>query len=186
IDKDKIIVLGSVAGGGDPCAVLAALDKRVVAAAPFNFGGPQPETKFPLPENADEAFNFMGGGSWESTRNLRLSGKDGFLPWVIVGSMAPRGLIYGHEFAWDRTRDPVWARLEKSYGFYKAPQHLASVHGRGSVTGKPPESTHCNNIGPEHRQQMYPTLKDWFGIPQPAAEYQKRLSSEDLACWTND
>ncbi|MBM3877700.1 MAG: hypothetical protein FJ386_13460 [Verrucomicrobia bacterium] len=24
----------------------------------------------------------MGCGSWESTRNLRLSGRDGFLPWV--------------------------------------------------------------------------------------------------------
>ena len=37
IDKEKIIVLGSVAGGGDPAAVVAALDSRVTAAAVFNF-----------------------------------------------------------------------------------------------------------------------------------------------------
>src|SRR5262245_55224470 len=78
IDKKNIMVFGSVAGGGDPCAVFAALEPRVTAAAPFNFGGPQPETKFPLPEDAELAFNYIGGGSWESTRNLKLSGRDGF------------------------------------------------------------------------------------------------------------
>ena len=31
-------------------------------------------------------FNYAGGGSWESTRNLRRSARDGFLPWVIVGA----------------------------------------------------------------------------------------------------
>jgi hypothetical protein len=182
IDKEKIIVLGSVAGGGDPCAVLAALDKRVTAAAPFNFGGPQPETKFPLPENADEAFNFMGGGSWESTRNLRLSGRDGFLPWVIVGALAPNRLIYAHEFAWDETRDPVWKRFQKIYGFYEKPGHLAEVHGRGAVTGKPPEATHCNNIGAEHRKGMHTAFAKWFDID--AKEYAKRVPSEELQCLT--
>src|SRR4051794_8370245 len=107
INPKAIIVLGSVAGGGDPAAVTAALDPRIAAVAPFNFGGPQPETKFPLPGNAEASFNYLGGASWESTRNLRLSGQGGFLPWAIVGSVAPRGLIYGHEFAWDRDRDPV-------------------------------------------------------------------------------
>src|SRR5690242_7156979 len=48
VDKGKIILLGSVAGGGDPAAVTAALDTRIAAVAPFNFGGPQPETTFPL------------------------------------------------------------------------------------------------------------------------------------------
>ncbi len=91
IDPKAIILLGSVAGGGDPAAVTAALDERVAAVAPFNFGGPQPETKFPLPADAEVRFNYLGGGSWESTRGLRHSGKDGFLPWVIIGAVAPRG-----------------------------------------------------------------------------------------------
>ena len=182
IDKDKIVVLGSVAGGGDPCAVLAALDGRVAVAAPFNFGGPQPETKFPLPKNADKAFNFMGGSSWESTRNLRLSGQGGFLPWVIVASQAPRGLIYAHEFAWDEARDPVWKGLQKIYGFYDKGDYLAELHGRGAVTGKPPDATHCNNIGLEHRKGIHPPLAKWLGFD--GQEYSKRIPSADLQCMT--
>src|SRR5262249_45341489 len=92
IYKDKIILLGAVAGGGDPAAVTAALDRRIAAVAPFNFGGPQPETTYPLPDDAEASFNYAGGGSWESTRNLWRSARDGFLPWLIVGSAAPRGL----------------------------------------------------------------------------------------------
>lgn len=186
LDKTKIMVFGSVAGGGDPCAVFAAIDRRVTAAAPFNFGGPQPETKFPLPDDAELAFNYMGGGSWESTRNLKLSARYGFLPWVIVGSLAPRGLIYSHEFAWDEKRDPVWARYQKIWGeFYNASDKLASAKGSGSVTGKAPESTHCNNIGAIHRKPMYPTLQKWFGLPIPE-ENKKRFDSSELQCWTEE
>ncbi len=184
VDGKRIILLGAVAGGGDPAAVTAALDRRIAAVVPFNFGGPQPETTFPLPKDAEDAFNYAGGGSWESTRNLRLSARDGFMPWVIVGAVAPRGLIYAHEFAWDRERDPVWKRLEKIYDWYGARDRLASVKGRGSVTGKPPESTHCNNIGSVHRRQIYPVLKRWFGIPEPDREYTKRRSAEELLCLT--
>ncbi len=186
IDPKRIILLGSVAGGGDPAAVTAVLDKRIAAVVPFNFGGPQPETTFPLPDDAEAAFNYMGGGSWESTRNLRLSGRDGFLPWVIVGSVAPRGLIYAHEFAWDKDRDPVWKRLANIYDFYGAGDCLAFAHGRGRLSGKPPESTHCNNIGAAHRKPIYPALKRWFDIPIPEKEYQKRLPAEDLVCLTEE
>ena len=131
IDKKRIILLGAVAGGGDPAAVTAALDSRITAVVPFNFGGPQPETRYPLPADAETSFNYAGSGHWESTRNLRLSARDGFLPWVIVGSVAPRGLVYGHEFSWDREHDPVWARLQKVYGFYDATDRLTFAHGRG-------------------------------------------------------
>src|SRR5438105_2172941 len=182
IDKDRIILLGAVAGGGDPAAVAAALDERIAAVVPFNFGGPQPETAYPLPADAEESFNYAGGGSWESTRNLRLSARDGFLPWVIVGAVAPRRLIYAHEFSWDRERDPVWRRLERVYRFYDAPDRLAAVHGRGLLSGKPPEATHCNNIGPEHLQGIDPAFQSWFGIPAPARAEQRRRPAEELAC----
>lgn len=120
IDKERIILLGAVAGGGDPAGVAAALDPRFKAVVPFNFGGPQPESIYPLPEDAESRFNYAGGGSWESTRNIRLSARDGFLPWVIVGSVAPRSLVHAHEFAWDQERDPVWIRYQKIFGFYDA------------------------------------------------------------------
>src|SRR5713226_944154 len=112
VDPEKMILIGAVAGGGDPAAVAAALDARVQCVIPFNFGGPQPETSYPLPDDAEESFDYLGRGSWESTRNLRLSGREGFLPWVIVAAVAPRRLVYAHEFSWDRERDPVWQRLQ--------------------------------------------------------------------------
>ena len=182
IDRDKVILLGSVAGGGDPAAVVGALDKRFTCVVPFNFGGPQPETRYPLPADAEATFNYHGSGSWESTRNLRLSGRDGFLPWVIVGSIAPRRLIYAHEFSWDREHDPVWRRLEQIYLWEKAPQHLAFTTGHGLLSGRPPEASHCNNIGRTHRQRIHTALEHWFGIR--AAEYSMPLSAEELRCWT--
>jgi cephalosporin-C deacetylase-like acetyl esterase len=181
IDKGRLILLGSVAGGGDPAAVAAALDPRIACVVPFNFGGPQPETTYPLPNDSDTVFNYAGSGSWETTRNLRLSAQGGFLPWVIVGSVAPRKLIYGHEFAWDRERDPVWKRFERIFGFYDAVGSLAASNGRGSVKGQPPESTHCNNIGPVQRQGIYPALKKWFDIPEPEKESQERRPASELA-----
>lgn len=184
IDKERIILLGAVAGGGDPAAVTAALDPRITMAVPFNFGGPQPETTYPLPEDAEAWFNYAGSGSWESTRNLSLSARDGFLPWVIVGSIAPRRLVYGHEFAWDRERDPVWKRLGAIYDFYGARDRLSAAMGRGGLSGKPPEATHCNNIGPEHRKGIYAALERGFGMAPPAKEFQERRSAAELACLT--
>jgi cephalosporin-C deacetylase-like acetyl esterase len=184
IDRERIVLLGAVAGGGDPAAVTAAIDRRIAAAVPFNFGGAQPETVYPLPADAERSFNYAGSGSWESTRNLRLSARDGFLPWVIVGSIAPRRLIYAHEFSWDREHDPVWARLQRTYGWYNVPDHLASVHGGGKVTGRPPEATHCNNIGPQHRQGIYTAFQQWFKIEPPRKEPNERHSVEELTCLT--
>jgi cephalosporin-C deacetylase-like acetyl esterase len=183
VDKERVILMGAVAGGGDPAAVTAATDPRITCVIPFNFGGPQPETQYPLPDDAEETFNYMGYGYWESTRNLRLSGQDGFLPWVIVASVAPRHLIYAHEFSWDKERDPVWKRLQKVFALYDASDNLAFAHGAGVLTGRPPEATHCNNVGAVHRKMIYPDLERWFGIPVPE-EYQKRFPEEELMCLT--
>jgi dienelactone hydrolase len=183
-DKGKIALLGSVAGGGDPAGVTAALDPRITAVVPFNFGGPQPESKYPLPGDAEFSFNYAGSGSWESTRNLALSARDGFLPWVIVGSVAPRHLIHAHEFAWDRERDPVWKRYQSIWGFYGAGDKLDAAHGRGGLSGQPPEATHCNNIGAEHRKMIHPAFERWFGIR--ATEAQDRRAAAELACLAPD
>jgi cephalosporin-C deacetylase-like acetyl esterase len=187
IDRDRIILLGAVAGGGDPAGVAAALDPRIACVVPFNFGGPEPETVFPLPDDAETSFNYAGSGSWESTRNLRLSARDGFLPWVIVGSVAPRRLVHAHEFAWDEPRDPVWKRYRTIFSFYGEPDRLAAVQGRGSVRGQPPDSSHCNNIGAEHRRAgIYAAFERWFRVPPPMEEPAERRPAEELRCLTGD
>ena len=43
VDPAKIILLGAVAGGGDPAAVAAAVDDRITAVAPFCYGEATPE-----------------------------------------------------------------------------------------------------------------------------------------------
>ncbi len=183
IDRDRIILMGAVAGGGDPAGVTAALDTRVACVVPFNFGGWQPEST--ALENPDRDFAWFGDGYWESTRGLRSGARDGFAHFDIVGSVAPRKVIYGHEFAWDAKTDPAWPRLQRIFSFYKAEDSLRVAHGSGSVKGKPPESSHCDHIGATHRKMIYPALKEWFGMPIPE-EYSKRRPSADLLCWTDD
>lgn len=184
-DPERIILLGAVAGGGDPAAVAGALDERIAVVCPFNFGGPQPESRYPLPEDAEQSFGYAGSGSWESTRNLAGSASRGFLPWVIVGSVAPRKLIYGHEFSWDRERDPVWKRLNTIYQWTESPESLAFAHGTGLLRGQPPEASHCNNIGAVHRKHIHAALKQWFGIKvEPGQEYRKTFSADQLRCLT--
>jgi dienelactone hydrolase len=186
IDPRRIVLMGSVAGGGDPAAVAAALDDRIAAAVPFNFGGPQPESPYPLPADAENVFAYAGSGDWETTRNLSLSCRDGFLPWVIVGSIAPRKLVYAHEFSWDREHDPVWKRLQHIYAdFYGAPRALDYTTGFGLLQGRPPQASHCNNVGPPHRERIHAALQRWFGVQcGPSQEYQKRLPPEELQCMT--
>ena len=179
--------MGSVAGGGDPAAVVAALDERVSTAVPFNFGGPQPESPYPLPSDAEDSFNYAGSGDWESTRNLRLSCRDGFLPWVIVGGIAPRRLVYAHEFNWDQEQDPVWKRLRRIYSdFYGVPDLLDYTQGFGVLREQPPQASHCNNIGVPHRRRLHQALQRWFGISGgPQEEYSSRRPAEDLLCMTD-
>lgn len=181
VDAKRVIAVSEPAGGGDVAAVTAALDSRITAVMVNNFGGPQPETPYPLPRDAETSFEFAGGGSWESTRNLRLSARDGFLPWVIVASLAPRRLIYYHEFYWDREQDPVWKRLQKVWGWYDAADNLIGMAGRGFVVGSEPQNTHWL---PESREMLYPVFKKWFDIPSPGKEYSKRRPIDDLLCIT--
>jgi cephalosporin-C deacetylase-like acetyl esterase len=185
IDPQRIILLGSVAGGGDPAAVVAALDERIAAVAPFNFGGPSPRPQYPFPPDMEPVWNYAGGGSWESTRNLRNSAADGFLPWVLVAAAAPRRLVYAHEFGWYREGDPVWKRLQAVYGFHDAADRLAFTFGKGDVSKRPPEGTHCTHIGALHRRMMHEAFRRWFRIEvTPEQEYSNRLPPDKLRCLT--
>ncbi|MFO0866347.1 MAG: acetylxylan esterase [Gemmataceae bacterium] len=181
VDPNRIVAISDPAGGGDVAAVLAALDDRLAGAMVQNFGGPEPEDAYPLPRDAERSFNFAGFGSWEPTRNLRNSARDGFLPWSIVASIAPRKLIYYHEFYWDAASDPVWKRLKQTYGYFGKADALVGIGGRGFVVGTPPENTHWL---PENRALLYPTLERWFGVPNPDKELSDRLPEASLNCWT--
>ncbi|MGE3804970.1 MAG: hypothetical protein AB7K24_09890, partial [Gemmataceae bacterium] len=181
-DPEKIALLGAVAGGGDPAGITAALDKRITCCVPFNFGGPQPETAYPLPEDTEKTFNYLGFTYWDSTRGLRLGGRDGFGHWLITSSIAPRKLLHSHEFSWDK-RDPVYKRYEKIYGdFYKVPDNLGVAHGKGILKLRPPEASHCTNIGSFHRKMIHPAFERWFGIK--AEEYSANRSRAELTCMT--
>ncbi len=64
IDRERIILMGAVAGGGDPAGVTAALDQRIACVVPFNFGGWQPESG--ALENPDRDFAWFGDGYWKA------------------------------------------------------------------------------------------------------------------------
>jgi dienelactone hydrolase len=183
IDAKRIIILGAVAGGGDPAGVTAALDPRITCCVPFNFGGPQPETKYPLPDDAETSFNYLLFTYWDSTRGLRRGAADDFPHWVITASVAPRHLIHGHEFLWDGPRDPVWQRYQKVWGeFYGVKDNVGVAHGKGLLKLRPPEASHCNNIGEFHRRMIHPLFEKWFGIK--ATEYRAPRPGAELVCLT--
>jgi cephalosporin-C deacetylase-like acetyl esterase len=164
VNPDQIILLGAVAAGGEPAAVTAALDKRVAAVVPFNFGVAEPEW-----------------GEWESTRCLRRSLIDQFFPWIISASIAPRYMVYANEMGWEHYKDnPAWAYDQKVFALYGVAGNLDEAHGFGDFPG-PGE---CSNIGPGQRQTLYPALKRWFGIPIPATEPNDRRPEAELASLT--
>lgn len=185
VDAKRIAILGAVAGGGDPAGVTAALDPRITCCAPFNFGGPQPETKYPLPDDAETSFNYLLFTYWDSTRGLRLGASGDFPHWVITASIAPRHLIHGHEFAWDGQRDPVWKRYQKVWGdFYQAGERIGVAHGKGILKLRPPEASHCNHIGEFHRRMIHPLFDKWWGVK--AQEYSMPRKGDELICFTEE
>ena len=183
IDRRRIIMLGAVAGGGDPAAVAAALDPRIAAVIPFNFGEAGPEehyTEGPRGYPFDTAW--PGWGEWETTRCLPRSIADQFFPWFLCASVAPRPFLYSFEIGWpvDVEHEPAWARYKKVFELYGARDHLDDVHGFGPFPG-PGE---CTNVGVFLRKRIYPILTRWLGVPTPAAEYHNPRPDSELMCLT--
>jgi cephalosporin-C deacetylase-like acetyl esterase len=176
VDPARIVLLGAVAAGGDPAAVTAALDPRIAAVAPFNFGEASPEARNSGERRWPEGLADPGSGSWESSRNLRRSIADRFFPWVICASVAPRRLVYSYELGWDVRDAPAWPRYRKVFGLYGALDNLDEAHGFGGFPG-PGE---CANIGPTQRHSLDPKLKRWFGIPVPPADSGDRRPEAEL------
>ena len=183
IDPKRITMIGAVAGGGDPAAVTAALDSRVAAVVPFNFGEAGPEQHYTMgPRPYDAATADPGWGSWETTRNLWRSASGQFFPWFICASVAPRAFLYTIEIDWPKTveEEPAWARYKKAFELMGARDRLDSAHGIGVFPG-PGEFA---NVGAEMRKSIYPALKRWLDIPAPAEEYRSLRAESELAAFT--
>jgi len=183
IDSKRIVMLGAVAGGGDPAAVTAALDPRIAAVIPFNFGEASPEDHYTTgPREYDSDTASPGWGEWETTRSLPLSAAGQFFPWLLCVAPAPRPFLYSFEVGWPGSveDEPVWHRYQKVYELYDARDHLDQVHGFGPFPG-PGE---CTNVGTFLRKQIYPILHRWLEVPVPADEYHDPLPDAALASLT--
>ena len=194
IDRRRIIFVSEPAGGGDVAAVTMALDGRSAGGVITCFGGPQPESPYPLPKHAEQNFEYAGSGSWESTRNLRLAARDGFAHWLIVAAPAPRRLIYNHEFYWDRENDPVWPPAAKGPRVLspghprvreaKCGRHVDRLGGlglcRGFGTRKTP--TGCRSIA----NCCIPHSSAGLASPTRKRSISQRRPEADLLCVTPD
>jgi len=183
IDSNRIILMGSVAGGGDLAALTAILDPRIAAAIPFNFGDAGPEQHYTMvPRSCDFEGADPGWGSWETTRNLPNSVSEQFFPWFLCAAVAPRSFIYSFEVSWPKTVEGecAWHRYKKVFNFYGARNNLAEVHGFGSFPGL----GECYNVGTYLRKRIYPILNRWFQIPIPETEYHNVRSESELMCLT--
>lgn len=165
VNQKEIILMGAVAGGGDPAAETAALDSRVAAVVPFNFGEAMPETSRFIPYKNLWPLDLAepNPGDWDTSRVVRRSVVDEFLQWFLCASVAPRRFVYSYELGWNVEDLPAWSRYQKVFSLSNAPGNLADAHGFGPYPG-PGEAW---NIGPAQRRSLYPTLERWFGIPVP-------------------
>jgi hypothetical protein len=80
----------------------------------------------------------------------------------------------------------VWKRYQKIWGdLYHAADNLGFAHGKGLLRLRPPEASHCNNIGAFHRKMIHPLLERWFGIKVTEKdEYSAPRKSAELICLT--
>src|SRR4030095_5248324 len=148
----------------------------------FNFGEASPENTRSIPEKNRWPLELAdpGWGGWESTRSLRRSLVDQFLPWVTCTSVAPRRFFYSFEMGWKVEEMPAWARYKKIYGLYGAGDSLSEAHGFGPFPG-PGE---CTNIGPAQRKLLHPAFERWLKLPPPAREPDDRRPEADLNATT--
>ena len=167
IDPEKIVVLGSVAGGAEPAAVAAALDPRISAVVPFNYDQGHVRVHGDSP----------GQIAWQ------------FSPWLVAASVAPRRLIRAFEFSWEGAEKAdypdLWVdglkRSQKVWSFYGEPDNLATSEAYGLIRLSMERVSHCFSIGPQQRVELYPTLKRWFGIPLPSQEDLAILPDSQLS-----
>jgi cephalosporin-C deacetylase-like acetyl esterase len=167
IDRNRIILMGAVAGGAEPAAVAAALDPRIGALVAYNYDHGRVRL------DAD----FRG----ELPDQINMS--------LVVNSIAPRRYVHAFEFGWEGAAEPdfpefwvsSWERSRKIWDLYGAGANLASAQGYGIIRLSMERVSHAWSIGPQHRVDLYPLLKRWFDIPFPSAADQGILPDSELS-----
>lgn len=167
IDSGKIVLLGSVAGGGEPAGVAAALDPRITAVVPYNY---------------DQGHVRVHGDS-----PGQIAGQ--FSPWLAAASVAPRRFVRAFEFGWEGAEEPdypnLWfdgyERSRKVWGFYNALDNLATAQAYGLIRLSMERVSHCFSIGPRQRDELYPIFERWFGIPKPTGKDLEILQDSGLS-----
>jgi dienelactone hydrolase len=154
VDRRRIILIGSVAGGGEIAGVAAALDPRITAVVPFNY---------------DQGHVRVHGDSPGQIAKQ-------FSPWVVAASVAPRKFVRAFEFGWEGAEEPdyplLWVdgmeRSRRVWGFYNAVDNLASSQAYGLIRLSMERVSHCFSIGPQQRKDLHPIFNRWFGMPYPS------------------
>jgi dienelactone hydrolase len=167
IDRNRIILLGSVAGGGEIAGVAAALDPRIAAVAPYNY---------------DQGHVRVHGDS-----PGQIAGQ--FSPWLVSASVAPRKFIRAFEFGWEGAEEPdypnLWVdgmrRSRKVWGLYDALDNLGSSHAYGLIRLSMERVSHCFSIGPQQREGLYPLFERWFQMARPSPKDLTILPDSDLS-----
>ena len=166
IDRDRIVLIGAVAGGGEPAALAAVLDPRISAVIPYNY---------------DQGHVRLDADYFGEIAN-------GLSPWFITASLAPRRYVRAFEFGWEGAEEPDypelwvsgWERSQKIWGLYGAERNLAAIQAFGLIRLSVERIQHCFNIGPAQRKEMYPLLERWFQVPSAAAEDAGILPDSEL------
>ena len=166
IDPKRIILIGAVAGGGEPAALAAALDPRIAAVIPYNYD--QGHVRL----DAD----YFG----EIPKQIS--------PWFVTASLAPRKYVRAFEFSWEGAEEPDypeqwvsgWERSQKVWDLYGARDNLAGIQAFGLIRLSMERIQHCFSVGPAQRKEMFPLLEKWFQIPSAAREDAQTLPDSEL------
>ncbi|MBL7735737.1 MAG: acetylxylan esterase [Chitinophagaceae bacterium] len=183
IDAKRIILVGAVAGGGDPAAVTANLDPRIAAVVPFNFGDASPEAHYTeLPRKYDFETADPGGGDWETSRALPNSISQQFFPWFLCAAGAPRPFIFAFELEWPKTveNESAWPRYKKVYELTGARENLGEVNGIGAFPG----AGETNQVSVYLRQHVDDNLHRMLQFPIARTEYHNVRPEKELMCLT--
>jgi cephalosporin-C deacetylase-like acetyl esterase len=166
IDRSRLILIGAVAGGGEPAALATALDPRIAAVASFNY----------------DQGHVRLDADYEGEIPKQIS------PWFITASLAPRKYIRAFEFGWEGAEEPDypelwvsgWERSQKVWDFYGARDSLAATQAFGLIRLSMERIQHCMNVGPAQRKEMHPLFEKWFQIPSAAEEDAAILPDSEL------
>ena len=183
MDTKRIVMLGAVAGGGDPAAVTAASTTGSPRSFLLTSAKPVPRTTTLADHAPMTAIPPIPGGASGS-------------PHDVSGSVLQSSSFRG-SFALRRRRAALFTPLKsagpttwrmsrcgrgirKCSSLYGRIDHLAQVDGFGPFPG-PGEVTH---VGEYLRQKIYPILQRWLDVPVPSKEYHNPRPEEDLMCLT--